>query len=260
MNTLRQKQNNLQLLLQELGSVVIAFSGSVDSAYLIWCARRTAGVKLTAILADSSVLARNHFQEAAAFLEHHHIPFKVIGTTQPDSRGFLKNELFVRMEEIRKEMNFKHLAWGINVDDQGEFPSTQEAAIEFNVRPPLVEVGLTRADVRMLSQVAGLRIGDKRETTCLSSLIARANPGSREVLTRIEQGNVYLRNLGFTQFRVRDYKGLARIEIASEDLNRLISPAMLQNLTSEFRLLGFKYVTFDCEGYRAGMNETAQAA
>jgi uncharacterized protein len=260
MNTLREKQTQLQASLKEMGSMVIAFSGSVDSAYLAWLARQTPGVKMVAVLADSSAMARNYFQEAAAFVEHYQIPFRVIRITKTDTPGFLKNELFTRMEEIRKEMNFGHLAWGINVDDQGEFPSTQEAAIEYNIRPPLVEAGLTRANIRMLAGAAGLRVGDKTDTACLSSLIARANPVSREVLNRIEQGDAYLRQLGFTQFRVRDYQGLARIEIASDELNRLLSPAMLQSLTSEFRLLGFKYVTFDCEGYRSGAVETARAA
>jgi uncharacterized protein len=262
MNTLHEKQAALVDYLRGLGSVLIAYSGGVDSAYLAWCAHQVDGLKMVAVIADSPSLARAHFEDAIAFARHHGIPLEIIRTAEMENADYVKNdqlrcfhcksELFTQMEEARERLGFHHLAYGMNLDDQGDFRPGQKAAIRHEVRAPLVEAELTKADIRALALEAGLQVWDKPASACLSSRIAYGNPVTVETLTRIEQGEAHLRELGFRQFRVRDHGGLARIEIAQEELGRILSTESLHDLTSAFRGFGFNYVTLDCEGYRSG--------
>ena len=262
MDLLEKKKQRLQDRLRELGSVLIAYSGGIDSAYLAWCAQQIPGLKMRAILADSPSLSRAHFQDAVAFAEEYHIPLEIIRTAEMENADYVKNdrlrcfhcktELFDRMEEARERLGFRHLAYGMNVDDKGDFRPGQKAAHAHAVLAPLVEAGLTKADIRTLAREAGLQIWDKPASACLSSRLAYGNPVTHEALNRVEQGEAHLRGLGFRQFRVRDHGGLARIEIAGDELGRALSSDLLQNLTSAFKLLGFNYVTLDCEGYRSG--------
>jgi uncharacterized protein len=262
MNTLSEKQARLGEVLRELESVLIAYSGGVDSAYLAWAAHRTGGVKMIAVIADSPSLARSHLEDAIAFAGAHQLPLEVIATAEMENADYVKNdglrcfhcksELFTRMEAARRRLGFRHLAYGMNLDDRGDFRPGQKAALEHGVRAPLVEAGLTKADIRALAREAGLQVWDKPASACLSSRVAYGNPVTRETLERIERGEAHLRRLGFRQFRVRDHGGLARIEIASDEQEAILSPARLRELTATFHALGFTYVTLDCEGYRSG--------
>jgi uncharacterized protein len=262
MENLQDKKARLEEQLRTLGSVLIAYSGGVDSAYLAWCARQVPDLKMLAVLADSPSLSRAHFQEAVAFAEKHRIPLEVIKTAEMENPEYVKNdmlrcfhcktELFTEMEEARKRLGFHHLAYGMNMDDRGDFRPGQKAALQHGVLAPLVDAELTKAEIRTLAHEADLRVWDKPASACLSSRIAYGNPVTRETLLRVEQGEAHLREMGFRQFRVRDHGGLARIEIAGEELDRILSSALLKDLTSAFRLLGFNYVTLDCEGYRSG--------
>ena len=260
MNPLQKKQARLHDELRGLESVLIAYSGGVDSAYLAWAAHQVSGLKMLAVIADSPSLARSHFQQAVAFAEEHGIPLEVIETSEMENADYVKNdgqrcfhcksELFTKMEAARNRLGFRHLAYGMNLDDRGDFRPGQQAALEHGVLALLVEAGLTKADIRALAREAGLQVWDKPASACLSSRIAYGNPVTRETLHRIEQAEAHLSQLGFRQFRVRDHGGLARIEIAREEL--VLTPALLQNLTAAFRGMGFNYVTLDCEGYRSG--------
>jgi pyridinium-3,5-biscarboxylic acid mononucleotide sulfurtransferase len=267
MENLRDKKTRLEEQLQKLGSVLIAYSGGVDSAYLAWCAHQIPNLTMLAVLADSPSLSRAHFQDAVAFAEKHQIPLEVIKTDEMENPEYVKNdmlrcfhcknELFTEMEEARKRLGFHHLAYGMNLDDRGDFRPGQKAALQHGVLAPLVDAELTKAEIRTLALEADLRVWDKPASACLSSRIAYGNPVTRETLLRVEQGEAHLRQLGFRQFRVRDHGGLARIEIAGEELDRILSSALLRDLTSTFRLLGFNYVTLDCEGYRSGSMNAA---
>jgi uncharacterized protein len=262
MNTLHEKRDALRDYLRGLESVLVAYSGGVDSAYLAWAAHQIPGLHMRAVIADSPSLARSHFDEAVAFAQHHGIPLEIIATSEMENAEYVKNnsqrcfycksELFTRMDAARKRLGFRHLAYGMNLDDRGDFRPGQKAALEHDVLAPLVEAGLTKADIRELAREAGLRLWDKPASACLSSRIAYGNPVTRETLGRIEQGEAYLSHLGFRQFRVRDHAGLARIEISAEEMDAILSPTRLRELTTAFRLLGFTYVTLDCEGYRSG--------
>ena len=262
MNTLQEKQHRFHEILTKLGSVLIAYSGGIDSAYLAWSAHQIPGLRMLAILADSPSLARTHFHQAVAFADQHQIPLEVINTSEMENADYVKNnlhrcfhcknELFTKMEDARNRLGFVHLAYGMNVDDQGDFRPGQKAALQHGVVAPLVSAGLTKSEIRTLARAASLPIWDKPASACLSSRIAYGNPVTRETLGRVEQGEDYLRQWGLLQFRVRDHGGLARIEIANDELEKVLNPEMLQNLTAAFKQLGFTYVTLDCEGYRSG--------
>ena len=272
MNSLDEKQARLRAQLAALDSVLVAYSGGVDSAFLAWTARQVPGLKMIAVLADSPSLARTQRDDAVRFAEGHDIPLEVIATEEMENPAYVRNdtqrcfhcksELFARMEAARERLGFRHLAYGMNLDDRGDFRPGQQAATNHGVLAPLVEAGLSKADIRELAHRAGLQVWDKPASACLSSRIAYGNPVTRETLGRVEAAEAYLHGRGFRQFRVRDHAGLARVEIAEDELPTALSPGFLRALAGEFRGLGFTYVTLDCAGYRSGsLNaEVAHAA
>jgi uncharacterized protein len=262
MITLQEKQAGLEARLRALDSVMIAYSGGVDSAYLAWCAHRVLGAKMLAVIADSPSLAREHFTAALDFAARYGIPVHVLKTAEMENPDYVKNdalrcfhcksELFTRMEEAQAKLNFCHLAYGMNLDDRGDFRPGQNAAREHAVLAPLVDAGLTKEDIRGLAREAGLPVWDKPASACLSSRIAYGNPVTVETLRRIERGEVELRARGFSQFRVRDHAGVARIEIAREELARALTLEFLEEIAETFKTLGFQHVALDCEGYLSG--------
>ena len=240
----------------------MAYSGGVDSAFLAWAAHQFLGDQMLAVIADSPSLARTHLQDAIAFASEQGIPLEVITTEELDrpeytrndaSRCFhCKDELFTVMERFRGARGFDSIAYGVNVDDQGDFRPGQAAAKQHNVSAPLFEVGLTKQEIRELSRAAGLRIWDKPASACLSSRIEYGRPVTREALSVVEQGEDTLRTLGFRQFRVRHHGEIVRIEIAREELVRALNPEMAAEFTRIFKALGFKFITLDLEGFRSG--------
>jgi len=266
-NQLREKQKCLEERLRELEGLLVAYSGGVDSAYLAWSAQRVLGADMRAIIADSPSLARSQLADAVSFARQHRIPLEVLQTSELDNPDYAKNdalrcfhcknELFIVMERERERLGFKHLAYGMNVDDQGDFRPGQSAARQHGVIAPLADAGLTKNDVRELARDAGLQVWDKPASACLSSRIAYGRPVTREALSRIEQGEDQLRELGFRQFRVRDHGDIVRIEIAREEMTDALSPRMLETLSTIFKRLGFRYVTLDCEGHRSGSMNAA---
>jgi uncharacterized protein len=256
------KQQILRDTLRRLGRVMIAYSGGADSAYLAWEARQVLGDDMLAVLADSPSLARSQMQDAIAFATEQAIPLSVIQTDEieraeytrnaPDRCFFCKDELFTVMQSKARELGFEYLAFGMNMDDRGDFRPGQKAAHQHGVVAPLVEAGLTKDDIRELARAAGLRVWNKPASACLSSRIEYGRAVTRENLSQVERGEEALHELGFPQCRVRHHGDLVRIEIAREDLNRAFTPEMAQRFGETFKALGFKYVTLDCEGYRSG--------
>jgi pyridinium-3,5-biscarboxylic acid mononucleotide sulfurtransferase len=256
------KHSRLQAGLRQLGRLLVAYSGGVDSAYLAWAAHRVLGADMLAVIADSPSLARTHLADAIAFANEQGIPIAVISTSELDRPEYARNdgqrcfqckdELFAMMEKLRAARGFDAIAYGVNRDDQGDFRPGQQAARQHHVAAPLLDAGLTKQEIRELARQAGLRIWDKPASACLSSRIEYGRPVTREALDVVERGEDALRALGFRQFRVRHHGDIVRIEIASEELERALNPAMAAQFTAIFKALGFKFVTLDLEGFRSG--------
>lgn len=259
---LGSKRAALDRGLRALGRTLLAYSGGVDSAFLALEAHQVLGNDMLAVIADSPSLARTQLADAIAFAGEHEIPLKVIATNELDrpeySRNdasrcfFCKDELFTVMEDLRREHGFESVAYGVNLDDEGDFRPGQLAAEQHRVAAPLRDAGLTKQDIRDLARAAGLRIWNKPASACLSSRIEYGRPVTREALSTVEQGEDALRALGFRQFRVRHHGELVRIEIARDELPRALDSAMAATFTATFKALGFKFVTLDLEGFRSG--------
>jgi len=256
------KESQLRTELGQLGRLLVAYSGGVDSAYLAWAAHRVLGDDMLAVIADSPSLARTHLADAIAFAREQGIPVEVISTSELDRPDYVRNdglrcfhckdELFAVMENLRAARGFDTIAYGVNLDDQGDFRPGQEAARQHRVAAPLLTAGLTKQDIRELARQAGLRVWDKPASACLSSRIEYGRPVTREALEAVERGEDALRALGFRQVRVRHHGEIVRIEIAREELDRALHPAMAAQFTAIFKALGFQFVTLDLEGFRSG--------
>ena len=267
---LAAKQQRLSEILSGLGRTLVAYSGGIDSAYLAYSAHQVLGENMLAVIADSPSLARTHLQDAIAFAQERHIPLRVVQTSEMDKAEYVRNdaarcfhckdELFHVMAELAHAEGFTSIAYGVNVDDQGDFRPGQKAAIQHHVAAPLLDAGLTKAEIRELARQAGLRVWDKPASACLSSRIEYGRPVTREALLAVEQGEDALRALGFLQFRVRHHGEMARIEIAREELAKALTVEMFSRFTRIFKELGFTYVTIDTEGFRSGsMNASLPA-
>jgi pyridinium-3,5-biscarboxylic acid mononucleotide sulfurtransferase len=252
----------LESELRGLGRLLVAYSGGVDSAYLAWMAHRVLGKHMLAVIADSASLARTQLADALAFANEQGIPVEVIATSELDRPDYVRNdgqrcfqckdELFDVMEKLRSDRGFDAIAYGVNLDDQGDFRPGQHAARLHHVAAPLVSAGLAKQDIREFAREAGLRIWDKPASACLSSRIEYGRPVTREALDVVERGEDAIRALGFRQFRVRHHGDIVRIEVAREEFDRALNPAMATEFTRIFKALGFKFVTLDLEGFRSG--------
>ena len=266
---LSSKREHLHQLLCSLGRTLIAYSGGVDSAFLAYAAHQALGDGMLAVIADSPSLARTHLQDAVAFAQEQAIPFEIIQTAEMDRPEYVRNdaqrcfhckdELFEQMEKFAGERGFQAIAYGVNVDDQSDFRPGQAAARKHRVAAPLLEAGLTKAEIRELARQAGLRVWEKPASACLSSRIEYGRPVTPEALAAVEQGEDALRALGFRQFRVRHHGEIVRIEIARDELERALTLPMFAELTRIFKGLGFTFVTLDLEGFRSGSLVTVAA-
>lgn len=256
------KRSALDARLRSLGRTLVAYSGGVDSAFLAWTAHQALGDAMLSVIADSPSLARTQLAEAIAFTRENEIPLEVISTSELERPEYVRNdsnrcffckdELFTVMENFRGARGFDSIAYGVNVDDQGDFRPGQGAASVHGVAAPLLDAGLTKQEIRDLARAAGLRVWDKPASACLSSRIEYGRPVTREVLGAVEQGEDALRALGFRQFRVRHHGEIVRIELGREELARALNLETTAEFTRIFKALGFKFVTLDLEGFRSG--------
>lgn len=266
---LAAKASLLTSKIQELGSVLVAYSGGTDSGYLAWAAHEALGDRMLAVIADSASLPRAELEAALAFTGKHGIPTQVARTAElekpeyarNDSQRcfFCKDELFTVMEATRVELGFERLAYGMNADDRSEFRPGQKAASMHQASAPLAEAGLTKAEIRELAREAGLELWDKPASACLASRIEYGRLVTPENLRQVEEAEAALHGLGFAQVRVRHHGKLARIEIARADLPRAFDLAVLDAITAAVRTAGFLYVALDTQGYRSGSMNDALA-
>jgi uncharacterized protein len=266
MSQLESKESRLFDLLQPMDRVIVAFSGGADSAYLAWAATQTLGPNALAVTADSPSFPRSHKRDAEEFTARFGIAHEFIDTNEFDNPDYVRNhadrcfhckdELFTRLEQFGRERSIHHIVYGVNVDDLGDFRPGQNAAKQHHVAAPLADAGLTKAEIRELSRLAGLPTWDRPAAACLSSRIPYGTPVTIQNVKTVETGEEELKSLGFRQFRVRFHGEVVRIEIAPDEMERALTLDMSRKLTAIFKSLGFQYITLDLEGYRQGsLNE-----
>lgn len=263
---LEAKEQRLQAEIKKVPSVVVAYSGGVDSAYLAYAAHRALGERMLAVTALSASYSARDREAAEAcvarinfrheFIETDELANPAYRANNPDRCFFCKDELFEKLDALASQKNFAAVAYGVNVDDQGDWRPGQKAARQHKVLTPLLDAGLTKADIRELAHRAQLPVWDRPASACLSSRIAYGIEVTPERLEVIEKGEESLRELGFRQFRVRYHENLVRVEIAPEELPRALTPEMAQKFVEIFKALGFTFVTLDLEGYRSGSLNT----
>jgi pyridinium-3,5-biscarboxylic acid mononucleotide sulfurtransferase len=263
---LQEKQVRLFSLLRPMDRVLVAFSGGTDSAYLAWAAKQVLGAGALAVTADSASLPESHKRDAEAFVEQFGIAHEYIQTREFDNPDYVannpdrcfhcKDELFTRLEQVGRERGYSHIIYGVNLDDLGDYRPGQNAALQHKVAAPLADAGLTKAEIRELSRLAGLPTWDRPASACLSSRIPYGTPVTIENVKTVETGEEEIKALGFRQFRVRFHGEVVRIEIAPDELEKALTLEMSRRFTQIFKALGFRYVTLDLEGYRQGsLNE-----
>ena len=273
------KLEELQKILASYGSCVVAYSGGVDSVFLAFVAHRVLGEKSLAVLADSPSLPRRELKEAVAVAGQFSIPLRIVRTEEFDNPAYLSNpnnrcyfckhELFSQLTPLARGGEFAIIAYGENASDVGDHRPGAQAAGEFQVRAPLKEAGLTKADIRALSAQFGLPTADKPQMACLSSRIPYGEPVTPEKLRMIEEGEYVLRDLGFYDVRVRHHEikiqgqpaHMARIEVGADEMPKFLADGASFRVAAALREIGYAHVTLDLQGYRRGsVNEIPPAA
>jgi uncharacterized protein len=260
--SLEDKEAALGLAIQRLPSLIVAYSGGVDSAYLAYAAHRTIGASVLCVTADSPSYPERHRTLARRLAEQYGFTHLVIQTgemARPEYRAnpanrcyFCKHELYTQLSAIARERGIPVIADGSNADDRGDYRPGRQAAREFGVRSPLDEVGLTKDEIRELSRRAGLPTWDEPASACLSSRIPYFSEVTDEKLRMIERAENVLRDLGFRVCRVRHHDTIARLELGRDEVARALEPATAETIDRELRAIGYAHVTVDLRGYRLG--------
>ena len=266
-----EKQDLLFGQLRGAGRLLVAFSGGVDSSYLAWAATKALGEDCLAVTAVSPSYPQTHRDMAERIASDFEIPHQFIETSEmenpayrrnaPDRCYFCKTELFDRMENLLSASNFDALAYGINTDDRGDFRPGHKAAEEHRVLSPLLDANLCKSEIRLLSREAGLPCWDLPASACLASRLPYGTEVTVERLSQVEQGEQRLRDLGFSQVRLRHHGEVARIEIDPAELKDGLRPDQMKRISEAIKPLGFKWVCVDLDGYRLGsLNEVLSSS
>jgi len=267
MADLYEKFNRLKENLKEMGSAVVAFSGGVDSTFLLKVAHNVLGDNVTAITARSSTYPEREYREAVEFTSSNNIKHITIVSEELEIEGFSENptnrcyfckhELFSKIGKYAKENGIKFVLDGSNADDLGDYRPGLKAINELGVVSPLKDVGLTKEEIRILSRELGLKTWDKPAFACLSSRFPYGQKITREKLEMVDRAEQYLLDLGFRQVRVRHHGDIARIEVAAHERKKFFDEQLMDKVSEEFKKIGFTYTALDLKGYRIGsMNET----
>ena len=262
-----EKENLLFARLVEIPSLIVALSGGADSAYLAWAAHKALGghaLSVTALSPSYSAHDRAIVEEFVSklgvrheFIETHEMDNPAYRANAADRCYFCKDELFSALDEMAHARGFAAVAYGVNADDTLDFRPGHRAATEHQVLAPLLDAGLAKAEIRLLSHRAGLPTWDRPASACLASRLPYGTVVTPERLGLVERGEAALRALGFRQFRVRLHDKLARVEISPEEMPRALAPEMAAAMADRLKAAGFTYVALDLEGYRQGsLNET----
>jgi len=265
-DALADRERSLEARLEALAPVVVAYSGGVDSAYLACVAARVLGPAALAVTADSPSYPERHRRMALDIAARFSLGHEFVRTGELDRPEYrandadrcyhCKHELFSTLTALAGARGFRTVVDGFNADDRGDYRPGRRAALEFGVRSPLDEAGLTKADIRELARRAGLPIWDEPASACLSSRIPYHSEVTDEKLRTIERAEDALRDLGFRVCRVRHHDTLARLEIGRDELSRALDPEVRDAISRALRALGYRYVTIDLDGYRTGsLNE-----
>ena len=260
------KYTRLQELVRGYGSLLVAFSGGLDSSLLVKVAHDALGDRALAVTALSPTYPSKECEAARALAHELGVRLEQIETGELEIAGFAdnppercyfcKSELFGQLQEIARREGIAHVADGTNADDTGDYRPGMQAACELGVVSPLLEAGLTKDDIRALSKRLGLPTWDKPAAACLASRFPYGEQITSEKLAMVEEAENYLKELGFRQVRVRHHGGIARIEVTPAEIERLASTAVRDEVVHKLEAIGYHYVTVDCRGYRTGsMNE-----
>jgi uncharacterized protein len=263
---LQAKADELRRILSDCESVLVAFSGGVDSAYLAVTAAQVLGERALAVTAESPSYPDAHRQLARRVASDFALSHEIVHTAEldrPEYRAnpanrcyYCKDELYGRLLKVARERGLRVIVDGNNADDRGDYRPGRQAAREHGVRSPLDEAGLTKTEIRELSRLQGMQTWDEPASACLSSRIPYGHEVTDEKLRQIERAEDVLRELGFRVFRVRHHDQLARLEIARGEMNRALDPDVNATIVSALKELGFQYVSLDLQGYRLGsLNE-----
>ena len=266
MDRTEEKHQRLLNILRSYGGILVAFSGGTDSAYLLAAAREALGDSLLAVTAGSPVHGDQEVMEAEKLAREIGVEHRVIKTHELDDPDFRMNPpdrcyickkgLLRVLKEIARKENLAVVVEGTNQDDLGDYRPGRKAVLEMGVLSPLLEAGLTKAEIRTLSKKIGLSTWDRPTFSCFATRIPYGEELTPERLGRVARAEEILREKGFSLFRVRDHGGIARIEIPKADLERAFKPDMRLSITTGLKALGFKFVTLDLEGFRSGsMND-----
>jgi pyridinium-3,5-biscarboxylic acid mononucleotide sulfurtransferase len=259
---MEDKYEKLKSILTDMGSALVAYSGGVDSTFLLQVAHDLLGDRAVAALASSETYPSEEIEAAQRIaaemgvrlinLRTEELQNEAFARNAPDRCFHCKSELFCKLNQIAAAEGLAFVVHGGNMDDLGDYRPGQQAAEKLGVRAPLQEAGLTKTDIRALSRKLGLPTWDKPSLACLSSRFPYGTPITQDALTQIDEAEKLLRSLGFRQVRVRHHDTIARIEVEVEELPRLLSPEVREQVSARFKELGYLYVTVDMEGYRTG--------